>query len=223
MGFDFAFGYPADAGLPGGRALCARLAGLIRDEPDGANNRFEVAGVLNREIQAAFGGGFDGPFWGHPSGHEYPHLSRTRPRPFPPRISDGRLVERRLASWRIQSPWKLFPRASVGSQTLLGLPGVHRLLTDPALAARARLWPFETKWDAAVGRDSIVIAELWPSLVDCRDQPYPIKDARQVAAVRDWALDAPDALTQSLARPPDLTDDEERTAREREGWIVGNV
>jgi len=70
VGFDFAFGYPADAGLPAGRALCARLDGLIRDEADGANNRFEVAGILNREIQAALGGGFDGPFWGHPSGRE---------------------------------------------------------------------------------------------------------------------------------------------------------
>jgi hypothetical protein len=220
VGFDFAFGYPADAGLPGGRALCARLAGLIRDEPEGSNNRFEVAGSLNREIQAAFGGGFDGPFWGHPAGREYPDLRPTRPRPFPPRISDGRLVERRLASRRIQSPWKLFTRASVGSQTLLGLAAVHRLLTDPRLAARARLWPFETGWDAAVGPDRIVVAELWPSLVDCRDQPYPIKDACQVAAVRDWALNTPEALGRSLARPPDLTDEEERIAREREGWIL---
>ena len=68
-----------------------------------------------------------------------------------------------------------------------------------------------------------MIAELWPSLVDCRDQPYPIEDACQVAAVRDWALDAPDALARSLACPPDLTPDEERTAREVEGWIAGNV
>jgi hypothetical protein len=223
VGFDFAFGYPANAGLPAGRALCARLAALIRDEPEGANNRFEVAGMLNREIQAGLGGGFDGPFWGHPAGHRYPHLSPTRPRPFPPRISDGRLVERRLASRRIQSPWKLFTRASVGSQTLVGLPAVHRLLTNPALSARARLWPFETKWDAAVDRDNVVVAELWPSLVDCRDQPYPIKDQCQVAAVRDWALDAPDALARSLARPPDLSDEDERTARECEGWIVPNV
>ena len=221
LGFDFAFGYPAGAGLPAGRALCAKLDGLIRDEADGANNRFEVAGILNREIQAAFGGGFDGPFWGHPSGHEYAHLSPTRPRPFPPRISDGRLVERRLAARRIQSPWKLFTRASVGSQTLVGLPAVHRLLTDPALAARARLWPFETAWDAAIGGDSIVIAELWPSLVDCTRQPYPIKDQCQVAAVRDWALDDPAALTAALARPADLTDEEDRTCRDHEGWIVG--
>jgi hypothetical protein len=223
VGFDFAFGYPADAGLPSGRALCARLDGLIRDEADGANNRFEVAGILNREIQAALGGGFDGPFWGHPAGRAYPHLHPTRPRPFPPRISDGRLVERRLAARRIQSPWKLFTRASVGSQTLVGLPAVHRLLTDPALEARARLWPFETEWTTAVAGDHIVIAELWPSLVDCREQPYPIKDQCQVAAARDWALDAPDALARSLARPADLSPDEERTARAIEGWIAGPI
>jgi hypothetical protein len=221
VGFDFAFGYPADAGLPAGRALCAKLDGLIRDEANGANNRFEVAGILNREIQAASGGGFEGPFWGHPAGHAYPNLYPTRPHPFPPRISDGRIVERRLASRRIQSPWKLFTRASVGSQTLVGLPAVHRLLTDPALGSRARLWPFETQWDAAVGADSIVIAELWPSLVDCTLQPYPIKDQCQVAAVRDWALDDPAGLAAALARPADLTDEEDRTCRDREGWIVG--
>jgi len=221
VGFDFAFGYPADAGLPGGRALCARLAGLIRDEPDGANNRFEVAGTLNREIQAAFGGGFDGPFWGHPAGHQYPHLSPTRPRPFPPRIPNGRLVERRLGSRGIQSPWKLFTQGAVGSQTLLGLPAVHRLLTEPGLATRARLWPFETAWDQAIGENVIVITEIWPTLVDCTRQPYSIKDQCQVAAVRDWALDDPTALAAGLARPAHLTDEEDRTCREREGWILG--
>ncbi|HEX9747970.1 MAG TPA: hypothetical protein VGB86_06135 [Methylomirabilota bacterium] len=221
VGFDFAFGYPADARLPGGRALCARLAGLIRDEPGGANNRFEVAGTLNREIQAALGGGFDGPFWGHPSGHAYSNLSPKRPRPFPSRIPNGRLVERRLGSRGIQSPWKLFTQGAVGSQTLLGLPAVYRLLTDPAFATRARLWPFEIAWDRSVGEDAIVIAEIWPSLVDCTRQPYPIKDQRQVAAVRDWALDDPTALAAALARPTDLTDEEDRTCREREGWILG--
>lgn len=221
VGFDFAFGYPADARLPAGRALCARLAGLITDAADGANNRFAVAGALNREIQAACGGGFRGPFWGHPPGRRFPHLRPTRPRPFPAAVSDGRLIERRLASRGIQSPWKLFTRAAVGSQTLMGLPTVHRLLTDAALASRARLWPFDTRWDAAIAGDSIVIAELWPSLVDCRRQPYPIKDARQVAAARDWALDRPDEVARALACPPGLTAAEERTCRELEGWILG--
>ena len=110
---------------------------------------------------------------------------------------------------------------SVGSQALMGLPAVHRLLTDPALAERARLWPFETRWSEDIGPDTIVIAELWPSLVDCRDQPYPIKDACQVAAARDWALDRPQGLARSLARPPGLSDEEEQRCREVEGWIVG--
>lgn len=223
MGFDFAFGYPAEAGLPAGRALCARLAAMVRDAPDGTNNRFEVAGLLNREIQATLAGDFEGPFWGHPQGQTHPYLSPKRPRPFPLRIPNGRLAERRHGARGIQSPWKLFTRGSVGSQTLVGLPAVHRLLTDPALAARARVWPFETAWDRAIGEDTIVVAEMWPSLVDCSRQPYAIKDQCQVAAVRDWALDRPAALARGLARPSDLTDDEERIARETEGWIVENV
>jgi len=220
VGFDFAFGYPIEAGLPVGRALCARFAGMIRDEPDGANNRFEVAGLLNREIQGARAEAHDGPFWGHPGGRGYPHLAPKRPRPFPPHIPNGRMAERRHGARGIQSPWKLYTVGAVGSQTLVGLPAVHRLLVDPALAGRTRLWPFETAWDRAIDRDSIVIAEMWPSLVDCRGQHYRIKDARQVAALRDWALDEPAALARGLARPAGLTDAEERVARESEGWIV---
>jgi hypothetical protein len=196
---------------------------MIRDEPDGANNRFEVAGLLNREIQAAHGGDFGGPFWGHPAGHAYAHIGPKRPRPFPTRIPNGRLAERRHGARGIQSPWKLFTVGAVGSQTLLGLPAVHRLLVDPALAARARIWPFETAWDQAIREDAIVIAEMWPSLVDCSRQPYSIKDECQVAAVRDWALDEPAALARGLARPSCLSDEEERIARLAEGWIVEDV
>jgi precorrin-8X/cobalt-precorrin-8 methylmutase len=223
VGFDFGFGYPVEAGLPAGRALCARLAALVRDEPDGGNNRFEVAGALNREIRAARGLDGAGPFWGHPSGHAYPDLSPTRPRPFPDGIPNGRLAERRYGARGIQSPWKLFTVGAVGSQTLLGLPAVHRLLIEPALAARTRLWPFETDWDRTVADDTIVIAEMWPSLVDCRRQRFRIKDAGQVAAVRDWALDRPDALARGLARPAGLSEAQERVVRETEGWIVENV
>ncbi|HZP38733.1 MAG TPA: hypothetical protein VFE48_19790 [Methylomirabilota bacterium] len=223
LGFDFAFGYPVEAGLPAGRALCARLAAMVQDEPDGTNNRFEVAGVLNREIRKTFGTTCAGPFWGHPPGRVYPDLAPTRPRPFPAGLPDGRLAERRYGARGIQSPWKLFTVGAVGSQTLLGLPAVHRLLVDPALAARTRLWPFETEWDRAIAEDTIVIAEMWPSLIDCRSQPFTVKDACQVAAVRDWALDRPDALARGLARPAGLSDAEERVVREVEGWIVENV
>jgi hypothetical protein len=118
---------------------------------------------------------------------------------------------------------RFYTVGAVGSQTLLGLPAVHRLLEDPALASRARLWPFETAWDRAIGEDAVVIAEMWPSLVDCSRQSYPIKDECQVAVVRDWALDQPAALARGLARPADLSDEDERVAREVEGWIVENV
>jgi hypothetical protein len=125
VGFDFAFGYPAEAGLPAGRALCARLAALVRDDARGVNNRFEVAGRLNREIRTAFGGSFDGPFWAHPIGRAYPDLGPKSPRPFPPHIPKGRLVEGRLARRGIQSPWKLYTVGAVGSQTLQGWHGKH--------------------------------------------------------------------------------------------------
>ena len=96
----------AGSGLPAGRALCARLAELIVDEADGANNRFEVAAALNREIQAALAGGGDGPFWGHPAGHAYLHLTPKRPRPFPA-VPNGRLVERTEREGMATTHWKM--------------------------------------------------------------------------------------------------------------------
>jgi molybdopterin molybdotransferase len=59
-------------------------------------------------------------------------------------VPEFRAVERLVRRTRrlaIQSAWKLYTTGSVGSQTLLGLPAVHRLLG--ALGDRARLWPFE--------------------------------------------------------------------------------
>ena len=223
VGFDFPFGYPAGSGLPAGRALCAKLTKLILDAPDGSNNRFEVAGRLNREIRTSSGSS-RGPFWGHPPGRRFSDLRPTKPRPCP--VPERRLVEERLASLGIQSPWKLYTVASVGSQVLLGLPTVHWLLTRPELAERARLWPFETQWDrrlctSAGGRGPVVLAEIWPRLFDHEHLPFEIKDARQVAAVRDWALDDQAGLSMALARPGGLTDEEERRCLAVEGWVVG--
>ncbi len=226
VGFDFPFGYPVGWGLPAGRALCAALAGMIEDRADGGNNRFEVANRLNREIQRRRGAGSGGPFWGHPPGRRFSHLSASRPGPFAASAgAERRMVERRLIGQRIQSPWKLYTTGSVGSQALMGLPAVHRLITHPALAHRARLWPFETHWDRALRsprmRDAVVVAEIWPSLGDWRRQPYRIKDARQVAAMRDWALEDPAGLRRALGRPHGLSEREERRCRDREGWILG--
>jgi precorrin-8X/cobalt-precorrin-8 methylmutase len=210
VGLDFPFGYPRDAGLPSGRALCELLARLIRDEPDGANNRFEAAARLNAGL-AAHRGVQAGPFWGCARGVMLPGLPATRPVPYP--VTEYRRVETLLrARGRYPQPvFKLAGVGSVGSQTLLGLAGVHRMLADPALTRRGVLWPFETA--AGVAPDAVVFAEIWPSLGGHRSRRHPIKDARQVAAARDEVLDG-DA--DPLHVPPD-----ERDAATAEGWILG--
>jgi hypothetical protein len=67
-----------------------------------------------------------------------------------------------------------------------------------------------------------VHAELWPSLADHRAQPYEIKDARQVAAARNWALDldAAGQLGVCFARPDGLSDAESAACLGQEGWIL---
>jgi hypothetical protein len=225
--FDFPYGFPHNSGLGGGRNAAKRLAKMIADGPDNANNRFEAAANLNAELNS----GLPGPFWGCPVRWHRPTLQPTKPKLDEKRFSEFRIVENRAQKIRpgIQSVWKLSYRGCVGSQTLLGLPAIHRLLNDPALAGRSTLWPFETDWDERLL--GIVHAEIWPSLfvreiekVRIRDQRKAgIRDARQVAAARDWALDA-DAtgtLREFFTRPPGLSAREERICSESEGWILG--
>src|SRR5262249_12190731 len=116
--------------------------------------------------------------------------------------------------------WKLYTRGSVGSQTLLGLPAIHALLNHPALARRSCWWPFDTGWDQNL--TGIVHAEVWPSLANHRVAPYPIKDARQVAAARDWALalDAAGRLRPCFARPSGLAPAAAAACLGEEGWIL---
>src|SRR5579883_1887500 len=218
IGFDFPNAYPVGSGLGGGRVAAARLAAVVEDAPDNRNNRFAVARALNREL-----GQPPGPFWMCPAKEADGALTVTRP-PFDHRaFGEYRLVERRLHAERRypHSVWKLCGAGSVGSQAIMGLPVVHRLLTDSALAARSRIWPFETAWDSRL--DGIVHAEIWPSLFALDGQRHPIKDARQVAAVRDALLDADrrGALRDWFARPAGLSESENRVCLDSEGWILG--
>ncbi len=222
VGMDFPFGYSAAAGLPVARALCRTLAELVHDSEDGTSNRFEAAAELNRRLSLA--GHCPPPFWGHPQGRRYDDLTPTKPA-CP--LREYRLIESRLRgrSLNIQSAFKLFGAGSVGSQTITGLASVHRMLTDSSLGQRAVLWPFETRWSERINADSVVFAEIWPTLGDFRAPRFahhPIKDARQVAAMVDWACCNPDALARSLRRPDGLSETEEQIAREQEGWIIGS-
>jgi len=188
VGFDFPMGYPTMRGhaviMPEGRDLAAMLAERIVDRDDNSNNRFDVAASINKEIASRLGSAH-GPFWGCAS-MPPPGLLRTRPHPFP--MPEYRPCELALRSggYKPQSAWKLAYPASVGSQTLTGMARLHALLTDPELAARCWLWPFEGPPDRA---DAIAIAEVWPGLSPFDGPAYAeasrIRDARQVLATRD--------------------------------------
>ena len=101
----------------------------------------------------------------------------------------------------------------------MGLPVVHRLVER--YPGRASIWPFETGWDTRL--HGIVVAEIWPSLVPSSHVAHPIKDARQVTAVCEWALkaDAAGELRAAFARPADLSDTEAALCVAEEGWILG--
>ncbi len=212
VGFDFPLGYPLAADgsevLPVGRSLYAMLDEVIEDDENNANNRFAVAERLNREIAERFSSRH-GPFWGCPTSYECSNglLSPTR------RVVEGvpefRSVERLVRSTRrlaIQSAWKLYTTGSVGSQALLGLPVVHRLLQR--YGERSRAWPFE----AIDRKDTVVVAEIWPSLFDAGEVQHAIKDARQVVATRDAMMDdAGVGATLGVSGQ----------AARREGWILG--
>ena len=208
LGFDLPFGYPAESGMPVKRSLYADIARRIRDGDDNSNNRFDVAARLNAELNA----GRPGPFWGCPPDHQGPTLTaRARGRQGGP-FREHRTAEARLTGRGIQTCWKLYTRGAVGSQMLLGLPVLHRLLQRPD----ARLWPFETNWDEQL--DGVVLAELWPSLFGIFRPAHPIKDACQVLASVRWMHEHGPG---GLARPASMDREEEARVMAGEGWILG--
>ena len=211
VGLDFAIGYPlagdGQPALPVGRALCAFLAERITDDPSGVNNRFDAADRLNQDLIAQLNT-TEGPFWGRPKEQAHLHLLPVGRPKGDTRFPQFRTCERaaqRLTKTRPQSPFKLAGIGSVGSQSLVGLPMLHRLLTDADLSERAHVWPFEPAPDRA---DAITFAEIYPSLYPQFAPPHWYKDARQVTDTRD-------AL---LAGAIDLTTPE---IAQHEGWILG--
>ena len=205
--FDFPFGYPAGSGMLAKRGLYADIARRITDGDDNANNRFEVAAALNAELND----GRPGPFWGCPPSHQRTTLTANGTSragaPFP----EYRTAER-LAGRGIQSCWKLFGAGAVGSQMLLGLPVLHRVLQR----SEAKVWPFETGWDRNV--EGTVLAEIWPRLFPDDNHDHPIKDARQVLASVRWMAERGPAI---LARPASMSPEEEARVMAGEGWILG--
>ncbi|MBI1170493.1 molybdopterin guanine dinucleotide synthesis [bacterium] len=206
VGFDFPMGYPDGfaarlTGEASARAVWRWLQDAILDGPDNCNNRFAVADAIN----ARFGGG---PFWGRPQSQPFADL--------PPRktvdyarlgLAERRRVEEVVP--RAQPVWKLYTTGAVGSQSLTGLPLIHRLSQRPGVA----VWPFDPP-----GR--ITLAEIYPSLlapqVAAALTPAAIKDEVQVRLLARalYRLGQSGDLGALLeAAPPE--------ARREEGWILG--
>jgi hypothetical protein len=208
IGFDFAMGYPSGfaarlTGVARAQAVWNWLAGAITDI-DNRNNRFEVATRIN----ALFPEG-PGPFWSHPSGQSWPGLPvrRTGIEYAALGLAETRAAE--AAVPRAKSPWMLFNPGSVGSQSLLGLPMIHRLSQLPEVA----VWPFAPP-DAPV-----VLAEVYPSLLA---GPVAIlangegltADQAQVRLLSRalYRLARADQLAPLFEAPPEAGE---------EGWILG--
>ncbi|MDE0388933.1 MAG: hypothetical protein OXI75_09570 [Rhodospirillales bacterium] len=224
VGFDFPFGYPAGVaehltGRASAVALWNWLAAHIKDAPDNANNRYDVAAAIN----AAYPG--LGPFWGRPGTWDYPTIplrasERTEQKAHPP--------ERRLCDIRAtgaKTVWQLAYSGSVGSQMLLGLSALKRLVTDPRIAGRAAIWPLETGLRTPDAQ--AVIAEVYPSLlraeVRARRSEDEILDSAQVRVNAEAfaRLDALGGLAPLFAGAPGLTAHERRLIETEEAWILG--
>lgn len=208
IGFDFAMGYPAGfaarlTGEPRAPAVWRWLAEAITDV-ENRNNRFEVATRIN----AAFPDG-PGPFWSHPSGQSWPGLPFRRAGIDYAALglSETRVAE--TAVPRAKSPWMLFNPGSVGSQSLLGLPMIHRL----SRLADVAVWPFAPP-DAPV-----VLAEVYPSLLAApvavlANAERLTADQAQVRLLSRalFRLARADRLAPLFDAPPEAAE---------EGWILG--
>lgn len=222
LGFDFPYGYPAGfaraLGLDGWEGIWEYLERHVRDNDKNVSNRFEVAAEINRAL------GRDAPFWGRPAHLDLPALpaqKRVRYRG----VGNGgfaewRQVEAQLRHRRTgpQTVWKLAYTGAVGSQSLVGIPVLRRLLFRKALREVSRVWPFQLGVpELPSGSPAIIHAEIWPSIVPFGHEHGSCRDEQQVrAVVHHWrGLDRGGRLGELFAAP------ENRSVRREEGWILG--
>ena len=208
LGFDFAMAYPAGfarllTGRADPRAVWHWLDQHIVDNPDNSNNRLDVAARINLQL------GGRGPFWVVNEGLSQPGLpfGKIGKIDLPALgLSNMRAIEASGLAGKPTSVWQLTGPGAVGSQSLVGLPLVHRLSQRNG----ATVWPFE----APTGR--LVIAEVYPSLLarSVAASGDDIKDRAQVRLLARalWQLGSKGQLPPLFDTPPEA---------QEEGWILG--
>ena len=165
IGFDFPLGFPIGVAgkLTGEHSACALwdwVCREIRDEPNNTNNRFDVA----QEVNGLYPG--VGPFWGRPA--SYKNTNGVPTKGSARTCRDAHPPERRVADCHMKgakSVWQLFGAGSVGSQVLVGLPALKRLLSDQRLSDHVAIWPFDSGLDLPNSGKKLVIVEVYPSLL----------------------------------------------------------
>jgi hypothetical protein len=221
VGVDFSLGYPVGTagalGLSGPpwSAMAALLADRIVDDDRNVNNRFTVAAGLNECIT-----GTTGPFWGCPPTKASRTLAPTKSPP-PDGLAEWRTVEMLLRSSgrRPFSSWQLLGAGAVGSQSLLGVPMIVRL--GERFAERIDVWPFTTGLASpTIGIGGIVVAEVWPSLVELGDR-VGVRDAAQVEATANWLAETDRCGRLRALFAPTLTPEVVAAATGEEGWVLG--
>ncbi len=224
VGFDFPYGYPAGfataLGLerqPAWLEVWHEIASRIEDADDNNNNRFKVAAEFNHRIS-----GRTNPFWGCRDGCKCARLSHRKD------DEPGQLPENRLTDVAGMQPvWKLWGAGSVGSQTLMGIPRLLALRTDPVLAPISVVWPFETGLRFVSGQRrpawQIVHAEIYPSIISEHSAPGHVKDEKQVRSLADHFASQDDEgrLDHLFAGPAGVTDEEINRIEREEGWTLG--
>ncbi|MCX7566932.1 molybdopterin-binding protein [Sulfitobacter sp. F26169L] len=207
--FDFPFGYP--------KGFCRRVTGSddpfamwdwleahITDAPDGSNNRYDVAEILNEKFAGL------GPFWGKSHKDRWPALPYRKIG-----VSFDIMSEKRRCDVVAKASSSCFQLAfppTVGGQVLMGLPVLNRLrrLGD------VRVWPFE-RWEES----AVVLAEIWPGVIEkavkaelAKNGADSIRDRVQVRLLADALARLPAArLATHMADIPDIA--------AQEAWILG--
>lgn len=175
IGFDFSLGFPfligtqlaQNMGISApisskespkgsiGSDLVTKIGSLIKDEIDNTNNRLFVASEINSMLGMSY-------FWGFGGNAkvrgDFPKLAQRKP---PLNFNlEYRIVERVINTkkrLRPSSIRQLFGAGAVGSQSLLGMGLISRIVAEVG-RDRVAIWPFDEK------NRLITLFEIWPTL-----------------------------------------------------------
>ncbi|MEZ5984720.1 MAG: hypothetical protein R3B94_02080 [Hyphomonas sp.] len=232
LGFDFSLGYPAGTaealglkldGKAPWQAMHEHLAAKLKDKPDNSNARYAIAAGMNYAISK---GPF--PFWGAPARDVVSTLGSTKPDFDGAPLPEYRIAETYLRDTKKGQPksiWQLAYTGSVGSQSLTGIPHVHGLRET---WTESRIWPFE--FDAteplteeSLSGVSVVMTEIYPSLIKVKPETGETADAAQVRGIAHHyaSLDEKGALSAAFSTAKSLEEAQNAKIQAEEGWIPG--